>query len=75
MEEIVKVFGIRWELVVIQAVNFGLLLLILWWFLYRPLVAIMAKRQQVIEQGVRDAEVAKERLEAVAGERERSMRT
>ncbi len=70
MEEIVKVFGIKWELVLIQAVNFGLLLLILWWFLYRPLVSIISKRQQVIEQGVANAKKAESRVKEIEEEKD-----
>lgn len=68
MEAIIEVFGIDWRLLLIQAFNFGLLLLILWWFLYRPLARIVGERQQVIEKGVKDAEKAQTRLSEVADE-------
>src|SRR3989344_1713613 len=58
MGEIAEVFGVNWKLLVIQAVNFSVLLLALWYFLYRPVVRMLEKRQQVIEQGVRDANEA-----------------
>lgn len=58
MGEIAAVFGINWKLLLIQSINFGLLLLILWKFLYKPLVRMIAKRQETIEQGVKDAEKA-----------------
>ncbi len=60
MGEIAEVFGVNWKLLVIQAVNFTVLLLALWYFLYRPVVRMLEKRQQVIEQGVRDAKAAEE---------------
>ena len=56
MEAIIEVFGLDTKLLFIQAVNFALLLIILWWFLYRPLARIVGERQQVIEKGVKDAE-------------------
>ena len=62
MGEIAAVFGINWKLLLIQSVNFGVLLLILWRYLYTPLVKMMAKRQTAIEQGVKDAEAADTKL-------------
>lgn len=60
MGEIADVFGVNWKLLVIQAVNFSILLLALWYFLYRPVVRMLEKRQQVIEQGVSDAKAAEQ---------------
>lgn len=65
MEEILRTFGVNWELLVIQAVNFGLLLVALWYFLYRPLSRIIDARRAKIAQGVRDADVATARLAEV----------
>ncbi|MEX0917502.1 MAG: F0F1 ATP synthase subunit B [Candidatus Paceibacterota bacterium] len=62
MSEIIDIFGLDWRLLLIQMLNFGLLLLVLWYVLYRPLVRIMSERQQKIEAGVRDADAAKEKL-------------
>jgi len=70
MEEIVRVFGINWKLLLIQGVNFGLLLLILWRFLYRPLIQMISKRQEVISKGVEDANKAEERLDEINEEKE-----
>ena len=64
-------FGINWKLLVIQGVNFGLLLLILYRFLYKPLFAMLERRQGEIERGLRDADLAtksKEAIEAQKGE-------
>lgn len=69
MEEIVKVFGLNWKLLIIQAVNFGVLLLVLGYFLYRPIVRIVDRRRAAIEEGVRDAEKARERVREVEEER------
>jgi len=64
MQEIVGVFGIDWRLLIIQMINFGILLLVLWYFLYRPLVRMIYRRQEKIKQGVLDAErIEKEFIE------------
>ena len=75
MGEIAAVFGINWKLLIIQAVNFGLLLLILWKFLYIPLVRMMAERQAAIEKGVKDAEKAEQKLADIKDEEDSIIKT
>jgi len=69
MSEIIAIFGIDWRLLFIQIINFGLLLIVLWYFLYRPVVKMIGKRQEKIAQGVDDAEQARKKLEEVEGKR------
>lgn len=63
-------FGVNWKLLLIQGVNFGLLLLLLYRFLYKPLFALLEKRQQAIERGLHDAEEATREKEAIQGAKE-----
>lgn len=58
MSEILSVFGIDWRILIIQMINFGILLLILWWFLYRPVIKMLKGRQEIVKKGVEDAEKA-----------------
>lgn len=58
MQEIFRTFGVNGELLIIQAVNFGLLLVALWYFLYKPLLRVIEERRRKIEEGVRDADAA-----------------
>ncbi|TAJ14386.1 ATP synthase F0 subunit B [Patescibacteria group bacterium] len=58
MGELFSTFGLDVRLLVIQSVNFGITLLVLWYFLYRPLLKIMAERKEKIAKGVQDAEEA-----------------
>lgn len=58
MEEILHAFGIDVRLIIIQIVNFGLLALALWYFLYTPVLKLLAEREEKIKQGVADAEYA-----------------
>ncbi len=62
MEQIIDVFGVDWKLLIIQAVNFGLLLFILHRYLYKPVLAMVDTRRLKIERGVRDAEQAESEL-------------
>lgn len=47
---------------IVQALNFLLLLFILWWLLYRPFVAKLEERTQAIKKSLEDAQA--ERAEA-----------
>ena len=44
---------------IIQAVNFGLLLLVLWRYLYRPLLGQMQERSQAIRKSLDEAQAAR----------------
>lgn len=65
MEAILTTFGIDWRLLLVNAINFGLLLAALWYFLYTPLMRMLEERRQKVEHGVRDAESAKRVLEEI----------
>ena len=62
MSELFDAFGIDWRLLVIQAVNFGLLLAALTYFLYKPILSIIDERQRKIAEGVRTAQAADPQL-------------
>ncbi|MBF05498.1 ATP synthase F0 subunit B [bacterium] len=70
MEEIARVFGLNWKLFLVQTVNFSVLLLVLWYFLYRPVLQMIDERRQKIEKGVKSAEKAEKRLDEIENERE-----
>lgn len=58
MEEIIKAFGIDGHLILIQIVNFGILMVALVYFLYNPILNLLATREEKIVQGIKDAEAA-----------------
>lgn len=62
MGELFAVFGINWKLLLIQALNFGILLVILWKFLYTPVLKMIDERRAKIAEGVKNAEEAGEKL-------------
>lgn len=70
MHEIISAFGIDWRLIVIQIFNFALLLGVLWYFLYRPVLNLLAARQEKIAKGVADAEAAATKLSNAEEERQ-----
>ena len=62
MDSLFAAFGINWKLLLIQAVNFGVLLTALTYFLYRPVMKIIDERRAKIDEGVRAADAASQRL-------------
>lgn len=69
MDQIVTTFGINAKLLVIQIVNFGVLLYLLHRFLYRPVIRTMNERQTKIEKGMDDAKRAAEELTEASAKR------
>jgi F-type H+-transporting ATPase subunit b len=58
MEQLIEAFGIDVRLIIIQAFNFGLLLALLSYLLYKPVLKLLADREARIAQGIKDAEEA-----------------
>jgi F-type H+-transporting ATPase subunit b len=58
MDALFAAFGIDWHLLFIQAVNFGVLLVVLTYFLYKPILKIIDERREKVTEGVRLAEEA-----------------
>lgn len=68
MSELFAAFGLDWRLLLIQALNFAILLAVLWKFLYKPVLKMIDERREKVEKGVRDAEEAAKKLAAAQGE-------
>lgn len=60
--EILSKLGIDWKLLVAQAVNFAILLALLYKFVYKPLLALLEKREKMIAKSVDDAKAIENRL-------------
>jgi len=70
MEQLFAAFGVNWKLLLIQMVNFGALLAVLSYFLYKPVMRIIDERREKVAEGVRIAEAATRRLEEAKAEGE-----
>lgn len=58
MQELFTAFGINGKLILIQAINFGVLLFILHRYLYKPVLKMIDERRQSIAAAVKTAEEA-----------------
>jgi F-type H+-transporting ATPase subunit b len=65
MQQLLSQLGIDWPLLLSQAVNFILLLIVLRIFVYKPLLKLLHDRREKIEGGLVKAEEAERRLHEV----------
>ncbi|MDP3956433.1 MAG: hypothetical protein Q8P97_00370 [bacterium] len=63
MQELFSKLGVDWKLLLAQAVNFLLLMAVLRFTVYKPLLSLLKERRTKIEKGLEDATLAGERLE------------
>ncbi len=62
MDELVKTFHIDWKLLIAQIVNFGIVLGVLWYFAFKPLMKVMNNRTHDIEKSLKNAEEIEKKL-------------
>ena len=62
MQELFHQLGIDWRLLTSQAVNFLILVVLLTFFVYKPILKILKERKTKIEDGVKKSEEAETRL-------------
>lgn len=58
MEQLIHAFGIDVRLITIQILNFSVLAGLLTYFLYKPVLKLLAEREDTIKKGITDAEEA-----------------
>jgi F-type H+-transporting ATPase subunit b len=58
MDAIVNAFGIDVRLIVVQVINFTILMVALGYFLYTPILNLLRDREEKIAAGIKDAEAA-----------------
>ncbi len=58
MEDIIQTFGLDARLLIIQIINFVILMTVLGYFLYNPVLKLLAEREEKIAKGIKDAEAA-----------------
>lgn len=62
MQELITKLGVDWRLLVSQATNFLILLALLRYFAYKPIVKLLNERKRKIEEGMFKADEADKRL-------------
>ncbi|MCX6721616.1 MAG: hypothetical protein NTY04_00250 [Candidatus Staskawiczbacteria bacterium] len=65
MNEFVSQFGLDWKLFLSQLVNFALILIVLKFFVYNPVIKILKEKNKKIKEGLDKAEEAGVRLKEI----------
>ncbi len=73
--EIFHAFGIDWKLITIQGINFAVVLFVLHRYAYKPIMVLIAKRQALIAEGVKNAEDATKEKERIAIDRDLTLQS
>ena len=55
MDSIISTFHIDWKIIIAQAINFGVVFVVLYIFALKPLSKLMAERSEKIAKGIDDA--------------------
>jgi F-type H+-transporting ATPase subunit b len=55
MDSIISTFHIDWKIIIAQAINFGVVFIVLYIFALKPLSKLMAERSEKIGRGIEDA--------------------
>lgn len=66
MDSIISTFHIDWKIIIAQAVNFGVVFVVLYIFALKPLGKLMAERSEKIARGIDDAKKSNELLQKAA---------
>ena len=71
MGDTLQVLGLQWAKLIAQFINFGIVLLVLWKFAYKPVFAMLEARKQKIAEGIANAEKIQLELAKTEAERKR----
>jgi F-type H+-transporting ATPase subunit b len=71
MNETLEMLGIQWQKLLVQGIDFGIALFVLWKFAYKPIFNILDARKVKIADGIANAEKIKAELAKTEAERQR----
>jgi len=70
MDSFIQAFHIDWKIIIAQAINFGIVLAVFYFFALKPIKKVMAERKNTIEKGLTDAKHNEMALELTKKESE-----
>ena len=70
MDSLITSFHIDWKIIIAQAINFGIVMAVLYFFAIKPLKKILAERSDKIAKSIDDAKTNAELLKATTTEYE-----
>jgi len=73
MENLIETFHIDWHIFIAQIINFAIVLAVLYWFAFKPLVKIMGERSGKIAKSLEEAKQIEEKLSQTKAGFDRTM--
>ncbi len=73
-KDLLGTFGVNWKLFLAQLVNFSIVLVVMWKWVYTPLIKLMDTRAKEITEGLVNATAAQQKLAEAATERDHMLR-
>jgi F-type H+-transporting ATPase subunit b len=70
VEQIARTFGVDWPHLTAQLISFGIVCAALYWFAYRPVLAMLDQRRQQIAQGLANTEKINAALAGIEAQRQ-----
>lgn len=71
MDALISTFHIDWKIIIAQAINFGVVFVILYIYALKPLSKLMTERSEKIAKGIEDAKSSASLLEKTGAEHEK----
>ena len=72
--QVLRTLGLNWKLFIAQAINFSIILFILWRWVFKPVAGALEARRQKIEESVKKAEEIERAKGELAAARERQLK-
>lgn len=73
MNETLNMLGIHWTKLIIQTINFSIVLIVLWKLAYKPIFKILDARKAKIAEGIANAEKIKIQLAQTEADRQKTL--
>ena len=73
MNKTLEMLGIHWTKLIIQTINFSIVLIVLWKFAYKPVFKILEARKVKIAEGVANADKIKSQLAQTEADRQKTL--
>ena len=73
MDSIISTFHIDYKLMLAQLVNFGIIVGVLWYFVFKPLAAKMTERTKTIEKSLAEARQIADNLKSSEQQRHKQL--
>ncbi len=74
-QDLLAVLGIDWKILIAQIINFAIVLLILWRWVYKPLIKTLSERTKKIDTSLKNVGEIETRLAQVKVEQENILNT